>query len=178
MIIVIARVSSPPPVGVPAPSATSNPPMRSRASRRKAMLAPTPNGGSGQSGLCGPDLVKVSGAKPRPLLCPPTCSNRFSTALSSLAGMTMPETPPTRSPLVKPLAIQVSQSSSGSSSSSRKAMMSLFAAAIPAFLAQDRPGRGSTQYRNCAPAPVCSSTTLRRASDAGALSTTTTSYRG
>ena len=43
----MASVSSPAKVGVPAPRATSKPPMRASTSRRKAMLAPTPNGGSG-----------------------------------------------------------------------------------------------------------------------------------
>ncbi len=62
-----------------------------------------------------------------------------------LPGKTMPETQPIRSLIAKPSAIPASQYSSGSSSSSRKAIRSLCAAAIPAFRAQDRPGRGSTQ---------------------------------
>ena len=61
--------------GVPAPMATSKPPMRASASRRKAMLPPAPNGGNGNSGLCGSCREKTAGENPRPLLCPPDNSN-------------------------------------------------------------------------------------------------------
>jgi len=59
MTSVIASVSSPPPVGSGAERHVESADAVERR-RRNAMLAPAPNGGSGQSGLCGPDLAKVS----------------------------------------------------------------------------------------------------------------------
>src|SRR5207245_644563 len=70
------------------------PPAARRDAVRNAMLAPTPNGGSGYRALCRSSLPrpKAAGVNPRPLLCPPNCSNHSCSRVTSSAGTTRPDT--------------------------------------------------------------------------------------
>src|SRR5690606_6392326 len=86
-------VSSPPRAGVPAPSAVSNQPADSTTPGRVTMLAPAPNGGSGNRGLKVPLVFgeNSAGENPRPLTSPPNSSNHTCAGDSSSAGITLPQ---------------------------------------------------------------------------------------
>ncbi len=175
--MVRARVSSPARAGVPAPRATSNAPIAARASRRKAMLAPTPKGGSGKSGLCGPAGDEDGPGEAAPLAVPakflePLLGRRVQPGGQDDAA-DAPDVAPPAEPRREPgqpvpvglvIVVEVGDDLAGRRGRSRVAGPGQPRPRLP-DVAERSPGQ---------PAP----TRVRTSSVAGALSTTRTSKRG
>lgn len=157
-----ASWSSAPRKVVPGPSASSKPPMRSRAGRRQAMLAPWP-------------MLDPASRSPKDRLMPPVSKEVPSWArpVMGTSGWTAPVTKSTAGQRSKSSAVTCTQSSVGVQSSSVNSTTSLDAARHPALRARQVPGRSQRTTR----APAASAT-RRTVGSVEAESTTTTPSPG